>query len=150
MSFSRHVAAYLAVCLILGLVGTMLGCSDGRPSRVPVAGTVTIDGQPLAFGGIAFRPTSGGRTGGAGIESDGRFSVTMYEVGDGLPPGSYQVLVSAIEPINETSQRWHAPQKYASFETSGLVVEITKATKDITFDLTWKGDAKSKPWIEKF
>ncbi len=147
--FSRRQTGLMAVIVAVCLLAGMSGCSDGRPARVLVAGQITVDGKPLEFGGIAFKPTNGGRTGGANIESGGRFSITMYELHDGLPLGSYQVLVSAVETISETYLRWHAPQKYASFETSGLIAEITEATENLKFDLSWQGDSRSKPWVER-
>ena len=144
------IASLPLVCLGLSLSLFLLtGCSDGRPSRVKVSGFVTVDGEPLKFGGVNFRPAAGGRAAGGSLDSNGAFTVTMYEKGDGLPPGKYVVAIKATEPVNENAERWHAPKKYAKHLTSGLTTEISEATSDLTFDLSWAGEKRSKPWVEK-
>ena len=140
---------------VLGLISLLCfaflltGC-NGRPSRVKVSGKVTCDGKPVEFGGVAFKPVGGGRRAGGGIESGGSYTVTMYEKSDGIPVGKYTVTISSAETLNPRSIRWHAPKRYAKHETSELTVEITKATSELNFDLTWDGDEHSEPWIEKF
>ena len=121
-----------------------LGCGDGRPERVPVSGTVRIDGAPLTMGVINFVPANGRRATGD-IDEQGRFSVFTYERGDGAPLGTHKVEVSSREGLSETQTRWHTPQKYASHKTSGIEVEITEATDDLAIDLTWDG---GKPFIQ--
>ena len=130
------------------------GCGDGRDTRLPVGGIVTVDGEPLKFGDISFLPIEGGdkatRPGGGRLGEDGSYQVTSYTLNDGLLKGKYKVRVLAIEPIGETSQRWHAPEKYSKAETSGLTVEILEETKELNFDLSWKGEKRNKPYVEKF
>ena len=136
--------------LILVAVGlSTLGC-DGRPSRVPVSGQVTIDGKPLEFGTIAFYPSAGGRPGGATLAKDGSYSITMYETNDGLPPGKYSVTVAAANWISDDACRWHSPKRYQNPKQSGLTAEIKNEDTSVNFDLTWEGDAHSEPWVEKF
>ena len=127
----------------------MTGCGDGRPSRVKVSGFVTVEGEPLKYGGVNFRPAEGGRAAGGSLDANGAFTVTMYERGDGLPPGKYVVAIKATQWVNESAERWHAPTKYAKHNTSELTAEISEPTSDLTFDLTWEGDKRSKPWVEK-
>ena len=127
----------------------LTGC-DGRPSRVKVSGHITCDGKPVEFGGVSFKPVAGGRVGGGGIESGGAYTVTMYEKGDGIPLGKYTVTISSAETLNPRTIRWHAPEKYSNPKTSGLSVEITEATSELDFELTWDGDEHSEPWIQKF
>ena len=143
------VSLFSLVCLSLFLSLFLTGCGDGRPSRVKVSGFVTVDGEPLKFGGVNFRPAAGGRAAGGSLDSNGAFTVTMYEKGDGLPPGKYVVAIKATEPVNENAERWHAPKKYAKHLTAGLTTEISEATSDLTFDLSWAGEKRSKPWVEK-
>lgn len=127
----------------------LTGC-DGRPSRVKVSGHVTVDGKPLEYGGVSFKPVGGGRVGGGGIKEGGVYSVTMYEKDDGIPVGTYSVTISSVETLNPRTIRWHAPKKYANHKTSELTVEITEATSDLDFKLSWDGDKHSEAWIEKF
>lgn len=136
--------------VLLGFMGLLLtGCGDGRPARVKVSGFVTIDGEPLKYGGVNFRPAGGGRAAGGRLDENGQFTVTMYEKGDGLPPGNYIVAIKATQWVSESSERWHAPMKYAYHESSELTAEISEETSDLTFELTWKGDRRKKPWVEK-
>lgn len=122
------------------------GCGDGLPQRVPVAGTVTIDGAPLSRGSIMFI-SQGGRPSGGGIDSQGHFTLSCYKAGDGATLGLHQVKVTAIEPINERSNRWHAPKKYADERSSGIEVEVTEPIEDLKIELTWDG---GKPFVERW
>jgi hypothetical protein len=66
------------------------GATDNLP-RLPVSGTVTLDGAPLAKGMIQFMPTSAqqGVVAGAMIE-DGKYSIPRDQ---GPVPGSYAVSI---------------------------------------------------------
>lgn len=147
---SNRFALFILTAILLQL---SLGCGDGRDARVPVSGVVTIDGEPLKHGSITFipikKPGVVSRAGGASLE-DGRFSVSSFTPNDGLIQGKYEVMVNAIEPMNETSQRWHAPKKYASTKTSGLTLDVSKTMEEVKFDLSWEGEKQSKPFVEKF
>ena len=140
----RSLVSLLDVALCVCV--TTIGCSDGRPGRVPVAGAVLIDGVPVTHGSIMFIPSSG-RPAGGGIDSQGRFTLTCYEFNDGAALGRHRVKVSAVEPINERSNRWHAPKKYADEKTSGIEVEITEPVDDLKIELTWDG---GKPFVERW
>jgi len=75
----------------------------------------------------------------------------MYELHDGLTPGSYKVSIHADELVSNNSVRWHAPKKFSNPDTSGLVIEIVEETDSLNFDVSWDdSDSKhSKPWVEK-
>lgn len=136
--------------IALGLLGSVFltlacaGCGDGRPARVPVSGTVLIDGQPLSRGSITF-VQSGTRPAAGAIDSAGRFTLTCFAAGDGAIPGHYRVAVAGLEPVNERTNRWHAPKKYSDLSTSGIEVEITAPVDDLMIELTWDG---GKPFVE--
>lgn len=117
---------------------SLSGCSDGRPQLVRVSGQVLIDGQPLTTGAVQFVPT-GARQSVGRLDSEGRFTLTCYESGDGAVVGTHRVAVRANQMINERTVRWHAPKKYASHKTSGIVEEITEPTDSLVIDLTWDG-----------
>ena len=147
LKLSTRFSALLFLAVVAGAVS---GCGDGRPARVKVSGYITVEGQPLKFGGVSFKPVDGGRAAGGGVNSDGQYLTTMYKLNDGLPPGSYMVAVNAVENINYKSQRWHAPKSYSEHATAGLSVEITEETTDLNFELTWEVDEKhSAAWVEK-
>jgi hypothetical protein len=123
---------------------TAVGCSDGRPARVPVSGKVLIDGQPLQYGYVRFVP-EGGRPSKGNLGSDGMFSLYCYEPGDGAVIGTHRVEVSGMQSISEWEMRWHAPKKYADMNTSGITKEVSQPTDSMVIELTWAG---GKPFTE--
>jgi hypothetical protein len=127
----------------LGCLLLLAGCSD-RPEIVPVSGKVMIDGQPLTHGTVMVIPENARASFGT-IGSDGTFSLTCYEEGDGCVPGTHKVTVSAVEALSSSKQKWHAPKKYTEVDTSGLTIDITEPTDDLVINLSWDG---GKPFIE--
>lgn len=143
----------LFIVLIAVFASGLVGCGDGRAGRVPVAGTITIDGAPLAHGSVTFMPVAGseGKAGGGSLGPDGRFQISSFTPNDGLVVGKYTAIVSAIEPINNTSQRWHAPQIYSRLDKSELIFEIKEKLENMEIKLTWEKDSRhSKPFVERF
>jgi len=147
------ITRFWSASLLLIPVLLATGCGDGRVARVPVGGSVTVDGEPLAFGTVTFLPIKEGskptRAGGASLTADGNYQATSFEPNDGLLKGKYEVMISGIEPINESSQRWHAPRKYSNPKTSGLTVEIVEENMELNFELSWKGEKPGKPFVQK-
>lgn len=137
----------LAVCWCVAILGlsALSGCGDGRPARVPVAGVVLIDGQPLNKGNIKFVPQNG-RPSSSKINEDGSFNLTCYDGNDGAILGKHRVQVSSNRIISDSKIEWFAPQEYADFRTSGLEVEVTKPIEDLKVELSW-GNRKG-PYID--
>jgi hypothetical protein len=140
---TRSSASLFAACILCLIV---IGCRDGRPGRVPVGGTVLIDGKPLTSGSIMFI-AQGLRPAGSALDQSGRFKLSCYERGDGAVPATYRVKVRGIEPVNERSNRWLAPKKYADERSSGIEVKVTEPVDDLKIELTWDG---KKPFIERW
>ena len=130
-----------AVLAIMAMASS--GCSDGRPDRIAVSGTVLIDGEPLTVGIVQFVP-EGTRPSGAKISKDGSFTLTCFDGGDGIVPGTHKVAIVAKEMVSESKAKWHAPAKYANFRTSGLSFEVTEPTDDLKIELTWDGQKPPK------
>ncbi len=85
----------------LMLLGLTIGCG-GQSDRVPVAGQVTWQQQPLERGSIVFVPSEGHRGPKVGGEVvSGRYSVVRER---GPSPGIYRV-----EVRSDTGERPHAP-----------------------------------------
>jgi hypothetical protein len=126
------VSALLVLCVVVG-------CGDGRPTRVPVSGQVLIDGRPLTHGYVQFAPADS-RASTGGLDADGRFVLTCFEMGDGAVTGKHKVTVMGQEAIGQETIKWHAPKKYASAATSGLEQEITGPTDSLKIELTWGGE----------
>jgi hypothetical protein len=112
---------------------------------VPVSGQVLIDGKPLSFGAIRVIP-EGARPAVGKIGPDGRFVLTTFDEGDGTVTGQHRVAVVAAEQTSPTTQRWHAPKRYAQPTTSGKTVTIDGPTDSLTIELSWGG---GKPFVEK-
>ena len=135
---------------ILPLAGLALlvtaGCSNSHPERVPISGTVLIDGVPANRGSIMFvngqtRPAM------SVIDKDGHFQLTCFQTGDGAVLGKHRVKVTVSEGIDDHSMRWFAPKKYSDENTSGLEVDVTEPRDDLKIELTWDG---GKPYVERW
>jgi hypothetical protein len=131
--------------LLWALLLPLLGCSDGRPTRVPVSGRVLIDGKPLTLGSVMFVP-KGDRPSSGTIDKDGRFTLTCFDKEDGAVVGTHRIAISAVEQVGPGAQKWHAPKKYVDYSKSGLTAEVTGPTNDVLIELSWDG---GKPFIER-
>jgi hypothetical protein len=131
--------------ILVALLLLVAGCSDGKPTRVPVSGTVLLDGKPLTMGSVQFVP-AGARPSGGGINKEGRFVLSCYEQGDGAVVGPHRVRVTAAHNLSETSLRWDAPKMYSDIATSGLKVDVDGPTDSIVINLSWNG---GKPFVER-
>lgn len=136
-----NCTVWLAVSLIV-----QLGCSDGLPERVPVAGIVTIDGKPLPKAFVNFYPESG-RPSSARSDEAGRFILNCFEDEDGAQLGVHEVSVIAVQEINPNTMKWYAPKKYARVDTAGLKFTIDHPVDDLAIELSWDG---GQPFIERF
>lgn len=130
----------IAAPLIL-MIGGCGGASDrDGPKTVPVQGTITLEGQPLADASVTFllADNSGSTVG--RTDSAGRYSLTTFEQGDGAIPGEYGVqVVKYEEPPDEVADgetpplKSLIPEKYASVARSGLKATVADGA-DNTFD----------------
>ncbi len=136
---SRFFTAWLcgaAVCVTLGLSGC--GSSDGY-SLVPVSGTITLDGQPLAGASISFQPAGGGSIGpssGAVTDASGKYELKTSEADSraGAVVGSHQVRITGItdtrDPSDDTvkpAAKDPVPQRYRD---PGLTFEVPAGGSD--------------------
>lgn len=80
-----------------------------RSRRVPIEGTITLDGRPLPHKSLLFIPEPGtpGNGASAHTDQDGRYSPTAIVFGGtrnypGIRPGRYHVTVKeAVTPVGE-------------------------------------------------
>lgn len=117
-----------------------VGCSEG-PQRIPVKGTVSLDGQPLATGSLLMTPLEKGPVAGCDIK-DGSFEMSG-ERGPG--PGEYRVEITAYRPtgkkvydsdFNASTEALEAivPARYNT--ASELTATVSAETEnEFTFDL---------------
>jgi hypothetical protein len=150
MSINMNVLQYAkrnfgkAAALALALTA-LAGCGDGRPERIPLAGTVLIDGKPLEHGDIRMHAENH-RVAYGQIGPGGKFQLSTYELGDGCVLGRHPVSITASEVLSSTAVRWHAPKKYGNVSTSGIVVEVSESMNPVEIQLTWDG---GKPFVER-
>jgi hypothetical protein len=135
--FLRNVAICIWLCFLLPAGG----CGDGRPTRVPVSGSVLIDGKPLTVGSVRFVP-EGARPSAGNLDGEGRFKLTCYDGEDGAVLGTHRVQISASEIIGGEKVVWHAPRKYADFRSSGITVNVTEPTDSMVIELSWAGEQR--------
>jgi hypothetical protein len=127
-----------AVLLVFGSI-PLAGCGGLR--RVPVSGSVTLDGKPLQGGVLLFHPDeSKGNTARAacsGPVKDGHYTlftsaVTKSDTGAGAPLGWYKVTLLNDLPgapvINVHS-------KYLRPETTPVAIEIVEDPQSGAYDV---------------
>lgn len=130
--------------LSLGIV--LCGCGGGSdyegPTRFPLSGKVTFDGQPIDGGSIAFLPQGGTGRPAGGLITNGAYSIPE---GQGVPEGAYRVEIlwgrptgnkildaeDTGEMIDETAQV--IPARYNS--NSELTANVAAGTTTFDFDL---------------
>ena len=114
-------------------LASVVGC--GGAKRVPVAGSVTLDGQPFTGGYLVFTPdTAKGNTHRISCTSpikDGRYNletngVTRADSGPGVPPGWYKV---TFRILGESTKKHPQPpinvnERFKSVEKTPLSVEV--------------------------
>jgi len=77
------------------------GC--GKGDTIPLRGTVTLDGRPLANASVSFLAQDPrGRDALGSTDADGVFRLSTFEPGDGALPGRYKVVVqpAAASAVN--------------------------------------------------
>jgi hypothetical protein len=121
------------------------GCGEPNPlSRRAVHGTVTYQGKPVDYGSIQFLPADPQR----GISSGAMINEGKYRIktSDGLPPGSYQVMISSPDrgkqekvegpPGDErTLALERIPPKYNLQTTLKLDVPQARGSHEANFEL---------------
>jgi hypothetical protein len=140
----QRIESCVVILTVLTLLMAVGGCGSDRPERVPVAGKVMIDGEPVEHGSIRLIPPDARPSVGK-LGPGGQFELTCFGGDDGSVLGTHKVTVTAVEQLDPNTQRWHAPKLYSTPSTSPLEVEIDGPTKDLVIELSWNG---GKPFAE--
>jgi hypothetical protein len=118
------------------------GC--GGPYDATVSGEVTLDGNSVPSGAVAFVGTGGGASAYAQIDKSGHYEVFTGKE-EGLPSGSYSVTVVSREPpASARSESGGPPQPgkpitpawYQNPSTSGLNFTVEPGDNEIDLALT--------------
>ncbi len=127
---NRRVARLAALVLSLG-AGAGCGGAPEAAARlstpVPVSGLVTYKGAPLTRGTVVFEPDAG-RPAHGEIQSDGRYTLTTFNSGDGAVVGAHRISISGLN-------RKALPLKYHSPSSSQIEVEVSGDKSDYPIDL---------------
>lgn len=120
-------AQWIAFALLL------TGCGSAT-NIAPFTGEVRYKGKPLEFGSVMLQPVEGGQPSNAVIQSDGSFSMSIREVGEGATIGLNRVRVTCFpaqnpnQTVNNNQElalgKSLIPTKYNSFGSSDLTVEV--------------------------
>lgn len=133
---------FSATAVSLLVLVTVSGC--GGTYDATVSGAVTLDGNAVPRGTVAYHPAGGGPAAYSPIQENGEYSLrTGREAG--LPPGDYQVTVTSNEvpaQLESKDGRPMPPGKaitplwYRSKETSGLRYNVVSGANEINLELT--------------
>jgi hypothetical protein len=120
--------------IVLGIM-TSIGLAGCGAKRLPVAGSVTLDGKPVSGVVLTFSPNAAkGNTASiscSGPVTDGRYelrtiAITNANSGSGVPPGWYKVIVRVpdVKAKKLSLVKASIPDKYLSLEKTPLEVEV--------------------------
>ncbi|MDZ7617563.1 MAG: hypothetical protein U1E05_11190 [Patescibacteria group bacterium] len=122
----RAVWSMAAALLVLTCV---IGCGKGERDLAPLTGTVLYNGTPLTFGAVMIEHDHG-QPATAAIRPDGTFAMATHGEGEGAVVGKRRIRVACYQgqdpaaPMSDTLGESLIPERYTSFETSGLEVDI--------------------------
>ena len=144
----KGVGTVLAATLLVATT-VLAGCSKSGPPREATnaaKGQVLLDGEPLAGAFVVLHRQ--GETAAEGsseapkapaaralTEADGRFTLTTYDAGDGVPAGEYVVTV-VQRPAQKNGESFEPgpnvlPPRYASPTTTNLKVRIAAGENEL-------------------
>lgn len=154
-----HLYAKTLLLLVACSLATSLGCNseppDDRPARAKVTGMVTLAGSPVAEARIQFHAVNKSQGAIGKTKTDGTYTLTTYEAGDGALPGDYVVTISKTEvasglteeeklkmqemgrPVPSPKTSELMPKAYTKSASSPLKVTVT-ADGDNHFDFDVK------------
>jgi hypothetical protein len=118
----------------------MAGCGK-NVVLVPVAGSVTLNGQPLSKGVVTFMPdlAKGNSAQSASTGAIDRGSYQLSTLGQlGASPGWYKVIIEDALMENDPlrpAEKSVIPNKYRYLRTTDLAVEVEANPKPGAYDL---------------
>jgi len=135
-------AVWPAFCLLPFLSVGCGGGADIGPTG-EVEGTVTMAGEPLTAGSVAFYQPETGESGGAELDAAGKFKLETP-----IAVGTYQVSFQppdAPQPDDEASGKMATenakmiPEGYQAGDTSDISATVKEGPNTFTFELSKQG-----------
>lgn len=108
-----------AACTLLVVAAGLSGCGDSGPVLVPVTGEIYKSDEPVVDAIVRFIPDTG-RTANAKTTEDGTFEMKYGRGKLGVPPGSYQVVITTVKPKDE-------PDEPAPSVANGIPTEVVSS-----------------------
>ncbi len=87
-----EIRVMLAVCCLVLSLGLCAGCNSGTVETGSVAGSVTMDGAPVAGARVVFTPEQGRRSVGA-TDREGKYELAFTEDQKGAVLGTHSVSI---------------------------------------------------------
>lgn len=139
-------------CIVSMLLPVILaGCGNEVPAYyadlVNVSGKVTFDSEPVEGAVVTFVAKSGpSRSSTATTDSQGEYFMTTPPAGDGVLPGSYDVVISKLilpdgspvpadVPPMDVGAEEQLPGQYSSFANPSLSADVGGDGGSFIFDL---------------
>ena len=138
----RSVTLCSCALSLLVLAGCTGGGVPAGPDPVPVEGTVTLDGEPLAGASVMFGGEAFGET-----DANGRYVLSKGDK-KGVPPGGYSVVIEkwltpdgapyrsaeGISPMDAGATQ-ELPPRYSNPELTELKATVPDGGGKIDFEL---------------
>lgn len=119
--------------VLVAIAALAAGCSaPERPPLGAVAGTVTLDGRPLADAVVLFTPDGPGRTSRGQTDPAGRYRLAYLRDIAGANVGRHTVRISTATEDN--GGREALPARY--HRSSTLTAEVQPGDNTLDFELT--------------
>ncbi len=134
-------SAIRGLFFVLAVIVNAIGCDNSN--LVVVTGKVTYKDNPVTSGTISFVSADNASAYGD-LKSDGTYSLKTDKPGDGAAPGTYKVIVVAMQDqanmLPEARSPLPAPTvpfKHTSLATTDLTAKVEKGKPNvIDFNLT--------------
>jgi hypothetical protein len=139
-SFGVPVAGFrlrVATCAIAAIAMLAVGCG-GEPRGHVSGRVVRDDGTPVAAAVIMARAEKTGKSASAQTDVDGHYSLGVAQMGDGLPPGDYALIVMEERMGLDGGGNRTISARYRDYEQSGLSFSVADGEAK-TFDVTVDG-----------
>ena len=137
---TRSRAYDAVVVLVVGLAIVGCGGSDKPFKTARLAGTVKLDGEPIANGTISFAPEDGQTPTTGAIIQNGKYSAEV-------PLGRKKIMISAVQATGRMQKAYDTPDSPMTEITAEIVParynvatmlehDVTGNNSDLNFDLT--------------
>ncbi len=127
---------------VMLLMAACCGCSGGGPDDMPdiapVSGTLTLDGEPIAFAHIIFSPVDGGQTSEAYSDQSGRYVLVYKRDIMGAKIGKHKIIVTTYEEPETTDDMktvGGVPERFPAKYNQNSTLEFEVQDGDNTHDL---------------